>query len=185
MKRGFKAEAERHAYDLGQQLGCREDERVPLEAVAEHLDVEVLPADEIVERRRIEELNEIQPDAFSAGTFKLSNGQRVIVFNPLHPEGRTNSNVAHELAHLILGHTVRNIETVGNFKFLTCDPEQEQEADWLAGCLLLPRSLLYTAAKRGWGPAEIAAKYSTSEPMARFRLNASGVLVQLGRSRRR
>lgn len=185
MRRGFKAEAERRARHLGELLGCRDGEPVPLDSLAAYLDVEVLPADEIVDRRRIQELHELQPDAFSAATLKLSNGKRVIVFNPLHPKGRTNSNVAHELAHLVLGHVVRNIATVGNFKFLTCDAEQEEEADWLAGCLLLPRPVLYAAVKRGWGPAEIATKYGTSEPMARFRLNASGVLVQLGRARKR
>jgi Zn-dependent peptidase ImmA (M78 family) len=185
MKRGFKAQAERLASDLGRQLGYSDGDPVSLASVAEHLDVEVLPADEIVDRRRIDELNELQPDAFSAATFKLSSGRRIIVYNPLHEAGRTNSNIAHELAHLLLGHTVRNIETAGNFKFLTCDAEQEEEADWLGGCLLLPRPLLYAAAKRGWSAADIASKYSTSEPMARFRLNTSGVLVQLGRARKR
>jgi hypothetical protein len=33
------------------------------------------------------------------------------------------------------------------------------------------------------GPVEIAEAYKTSEPMARFRLNASGVLVQVGRAK--
>ena len=184
MRRGFKAEAERHAQELGRRLGYGERDPVELAAVATHLDVEVLAADEVVDRRRLDLLNELQPDAFSAATFKLPAGKRIVVYNPLHPAGRTNSNIAHELGHLLLDHTVRTIETVGNFKFVTCDAEQEQEADWLAGCLLLPRPLLYAAAKRGWNPAQIAAEYETSEQMARFRLNASGVLVQLGRARK-
>jgi hypothetical protein len=44
-------------------------------------------------------------------------------------------------------------------------------------------ALLLKVAFKGWGPAEIAKQYGTSEPMARFQLNASGVLVQVGRSR--
>lgn len=185
MRRGFKAEAERLADDLRRQVECKDSQAIPLHLVATHLNVEVIAADEVVDRSQLEELDDLQRDAFSAGTFKLASGKRVIVYNPLHDHGRTNSNIAHELAHLLLEHTVRNIETVGNWKFLTCDSEQEQEADWLAGCILLPRPLLYAAAKKGMGPAEIAAQYETSEPMARFRLNASGVLVQLGRARRR
>jgi hypothetical protein len=184
MRRGFKAEAERHAQELGSRLGYQDNQPLALSAIAEHLGVEVVAADEIVDRRRLDELTELQPDAFSAATFKLPTGKRVIVYNPLHPAGRTNSNIAHELAHLLLGHTVRSLETVGNFKFLTCDTEQEEEADWLAGCLLLPRPVLYNAAKKGWDPAQIAAKYNTSEQMARFRMNASGVLVQLARTRK-
>jgi Zn-dependent peptidase ImmA (M78 family) len=107
----------------------------------------------------------------------------VVVFNPLHSPGRTRSNQAHELAHILLDHDVRTIEQVGNFKFLTCDTEQEEEADWLGGCLLLPRDLLMSAAWKGMSPADIADKYETSEQMARFRLNASGVLVQVGRAK--
>lgn len=183
MRRGFKAEAERLANDVRRQVSCKDNEAIPLHLVAAHLDVEVVAADEIVDRSRLEELDELQRDAFSAGTFKLTSGKRIIVFNPLHEQGRTNSNIAHELAHLLLDHAVRNIETVGNWKFLTCDSEQEQEADWLAGCILLPRPMLYAAAKKGMGASQIAARYGTSEPMARFRLNASGVLVQLGRAR--
>jgi Zn-dependent peptidase ImmA (M78 family) len=68
-------------------------------------------------------------------------------------------------------------------KSLTCDVEQEEEADWLGGCLLLPRELLLKAARKEMTPADIAATYETSESMARFRLNASGVLVQLGRAK--
>jgi Zn-dependent peptidase ImmA (M78 family) len=172
MRRGFKAEAERLAQDLAQKLGIGDTDPVPRDAVAKQLGVEVLAADKVVDRNRLEELNEIQPDAVSAATFKLASGKRVVVYNPLHQVGRTNSNIAHELAHLLLGHTVRNVATVGNFKLLTCDAEQEEEADWLAACLLLPRPLLYAAARRGWGYARIADSYSTSETTARFRLNA-------------
>lgn len=184
MKRGFKAQAERLATELATQLGVADGKPIPPRVVARHLEIEVLPADDIVPRARLAELYALQSDAFSAGTFRVRNGTRVIVYNPLHEVGRTNSNIAHELAHVLLGHTVRNIETVGQFKFLTCDAEQEEEADWLAGCLLLPRPVVYSAAKRGWGAVEIATKYETSEQMARFRLNASGVLVQLGRARK-
>lgn len=185
MKRGFKAAAERLAQELRNQLGSAEDAPVSLDLVARHLQVDVLPADEIIDRSRLEELNELQADAFSAATFKLDGGARIVVYNPLHDAGRTQSNIAHELAHLLLKHTVRNLESVGNLKFVTCDSEQEEEADWLGGCLLLPRPILYAAAQVGMRPAEIAERYGTSEPMARFRLNMSGVLVQVARQRQR
>jgi Zn-dependent peptidase ImmA (M78 family) len=142
----------------------------------------MIPADHLVPRERLEELQRLQPDAFSAGTFRCLDGRRFVVYNPLHSRGRTRSNQAHELAHIILDHDVRTIKQVGNLKFLTCDVEQDEEADWLGGCLLLPRELLLKAARKGMAPADIAAKYETSETMARFRLNASGVLVQLGRA---
>lgn len=183
MRRGFKSNAERLAADIRQRLGCALDAPAPLDEVARDLGVELIAADKLVARQRLEELQQLQADAFSAGTFRRSDGQRFVVYNPLHSSGRTRSNQAHELAHIILDHDVRTIEQVGNLKFLTCDVEQEEEADWLGGCLLLPRELLVKAARGGMTPPDIAATYETSESMARFRLNASGVLVQLGRAR--
>ena len=185
MRRGFKSHAERLAAGIRLRHGSKVDEAVPLDGIATDLGVKVVAADELVPRDRLEALSAAQPDAFSAATFRRSDGEVVIVYNPLHSPGRVRSDQAHELAHIILDHSVQTVERAGSLKFLTCDLEQEEEADWLAGCLLLPRELLYVAAGRGLGAAEIAKQYGTSEPMARFRLNASGVLVQLGRARGR
>lgn len=154
-----------------------------LKQVAADMGADIIAADQLVARSRLEELAIIQPDAFSAATFERANGRKAIVFNPLHSKGRSRSNQAHELAHILLDHEVRTIERVGSFIYFTCDTEQEEEADWLGGCLLLPRPLLLKAAFAGMGSVEIAEKFETSEPMARFRLNASGVLVQVGRAR--
>ncbi len=183
MRRGFKTEAEQLAAGIREGLGCSDDEPAPLEAVAKDLGVDIMPADQLVDRSRLEELHALQPDSFSAATFRRPSGGRVIVYNPLHAEGRTRSNQAHELAHIVLDHNVRTIERVGNLNFLTCDAEQEEEADWLGGCLLLPRELLLKAAFKNMSAEGIAETFRTSEPMARFRLNASGVLVQVGRAK--
>jgi Zn-dependent peptidase ImmA (M78 family) len=183
MRRGFKSEAERLSAEIRARHGCGDLDPAPLDAVAAELDVEIVPADELVDRGRFEELEALQPDAFSAATLRRPDGRRVIVYNPLHAIGRTRSNQAHELSHIILDHKVQTIERVGNLRFLTCDAEQEEEADWLGGCLLLPRPLLLNAAYNGMDPTQIALKYQTSERMAHFRLNASGVLVQMGRAK--
>ena len=183
MRRGFKAEAERHAAAIRERLQCEENDPVPLDAFAKDLGVRMVPADRLVPIERLQELQDLQADAFSAATFKLTSGRRVVVYNSLHTLGRTRSNQAHELAHISLGHTLRTVEKVGEMSFVTCDVEQEEEADWLGGCLLLPRAILLRAAYKGKTPVQIAEEHDTSEAMARFRLNASGVLVQVGRSR--
>jgi len=59
------------------------------------------------------------------------------------------------------------------------EEEQQEEANWPAGCLLLPRRLLYLAAKRGLGATDIAEAYTVTETMAAFRLRTTGVLRQL------
>lgn len=182
MRRGFKSEAEKLASTYRQRLGCSEDAPVSLDDLAHELGVDMLSADRLVPLERLRELQRLQDDAFSAATFRRPSGRRVVVYNPLHSAGRTRSNQAHELSHIALEHTLRTVEKVGGMSFLTCDVEQEEEADWLSGCLLLPRSILLAAAYQGKVPAEIAEEHETSESMARFRLNASGVLVQVGRA---
>jgi Zn-dependent peptidase ImmA (M78 family) len=184
VRRGFKAEAERLAERTRTQMGLRPSDRLSIRDLARHLNVDVIPADQLVDRARLEELEQLQPGAFSAAMFHLPDGRTVAVYNPCNRDpGRTNSDIGHELAHLLLDHDVREIQQLAGHTFFTCDPEQEEEATWLAGCLLLPRRLLLREAYNGANADSIAATYQVSEPMARFRLNTSGVLLQARRAR--
>jgi hypothetical protein len=99
-------------------------------------------------------------------------------FRRRHPQP-----LAHELSHLILRHETRTIEVIAGRSMFTCNPEQEEEANWLAGCLLLPRPLLVSAARLGLSMTEVARRHGVSEPMARFRMNASGAMLQASRGR--
>jgi Zn-dependent peptidase ImmA (M78 family) len=178
MRRGFKAEAERTAEQLRTAMGKRATDALDAVELAQHVGAEVRRADELTSQEKLETLEELQPGAFSACTFTVGN-RHVIVYNPLASDGRTQSDIAHEVAHIVLAHEMKSIETIGGINFFTCDPEEEQEANWLAGCLLLPRRLLYLAARRGLDAAAIAETYRVSEQMAAFRLRTTGVMRQL------
>jgi Zn-dependent peptidase ImmA (M78 family) len=145
--------------------------------------VEVVSAADLVGIESLRELDRVQPGAFSAATYYLPAGRTVAVFNPCNEPARTKSDIAHELAHILLDHQVRELQQIGGHAFFTCDPEQEEEANWLAGSLLLPRALLLRYAYSGADAAAIAAECGVSVPMARFRLNTSGVLLQARRAR--
>lgn len=185
MRRGFKAEAERLADRTRAQMGLEPVDGLAIRDLAGHLQVEVFAADQLVDRAKLEILNRLQPGAFSAATFHLPGGRTVAVYNPCNGPARTNSDIAHELAHVLLDHDIRELQQLAGHTFFTCDPEQEEEANWLAGCLLLPRPLLLREVFTGTDAATIAAKHQVSVPMARFRLNASGVLLQARRARSR
>lgn len=180
MRRGFKTEAERLAERTRANMGLLPHDRLMLSGLASHLNFEIIPADRLVDRARLEALESLQPGAFSAATFHLP-GRTVAVYNPLSEQARTNSDLAHEAAHIVLNHDVREIQQIAGHTFLTCNPEQEEEANWLAGCLLLPRALLLREAYAATSADTLAAKYEVSVHMARFRLNASGVLLQVRR----
>ena len=178
LRRGFKSEAERIAKRLQADLGLGTADPIPPDLVAELLGIEVKAGDELLPRARFEELRDIQPDAFSACTLRPSPDRTVIVHNPLSPKTRQKSDVAHELAHVLLDHELSRVQRLGEVTFLSCDPTQEEEAAWLSGCLLLPRPLLLAEVHRGANAKEIARRHGVSEPMAQYRLGATGVIRQ-------
>jgi hypothetical protein len=184
VRRGFKAEAERLATKLRAEMGKRAYDPVDAVELAQHVGADVRRADELTSRAKLETLDEVQPGAFSACTFTVGD-RHIIVYSPLASPRRTSSDIAHEVAHILLDHELKSVETIGGVSFFTCDADEEQEANWLAGSLLLPRPLLYRAAKRGLDSAEIARAYNVSERMAAFRLRTTGVTRQLQAARRR
>jgi hypothetical protein len=185
VKRGFKAEAERLASRLRGEMKVAPDARLDVDQLAEHLGVTVRSAAQLVPRSELERLHELQPGCFSAATFHLPDGRVVAVTNPLNDSrARRDSDLAHELAHVILKHAPAQVDRLGDLTFVECNPEQEEEANWLAGCLLLPRPLLLRSARQGLTPDQVAEINAVSVEMARFRLNTSGVYLQVKRTAR-
>ena len=178
LRRGFKSEAERIARRVQADLGLSAAELVAPEVLADLLGIEVRAGDELIPRERFDELEQMQQDAFSACTFRPSADRVVVVYNPLSARSRRRSDLAHELAHMLLDHELSRIERLGDITFLTCDANQEEEAAWLSGCLLLPRALLLAQVFRGADAGEIASKYGVSERMAQYRMDVTGVVRQ-------
>lgn len=178
LRRGFKSEAERIVEGVRADLGISRVEPVILQALADSLGVEIIAGDNLIPHSRFAELDQIQADCFSACTFRPSPGRVVVVMNPLSAPTRRKSDLAHELAHILLNHDLSRIEKLGGITFLSCDPVQEEEAAWLSGSLLLPRDLLTVEVRRGSSAEEIAEKHGVSVAMARYRLNVTGVLRQ-------
>lgn len=184
MRRGFKAEAERLATSTRSEMGLGDGDVLDSFELAHHIGAAVRSADELVSREKLETLDRLQPGAFSACTFTI-DAANIIIFNPLCSPGRQQSDVAHEAAHILLEHDLKEIQQLGDLTFYGCDPDEEQEANWLAGCLLLPRAALLRAARRGLDGPAIAEQFVVSEQMANYRLRATGVLLQIQRGRKR
>ena len=114
LRRGFKSEAERIAAQLRDDLRLPSTAPISLENLASLLGVEVRAGDELVPREQFVRLNAIQPGAFSACTLQPFPDRKVIVFNPLSSKPRQASDIAHELAHIILDHALTRIERLGD-----------------------------------------------------------------------
>jgi Zn-dependent peptidase ImmA (M78 family) len=180
LPRGFRAEAERRAVSLRKDMGLKPKDPISIVKLAENLNVKILSAEKLVDKEKLEELENIQSFSFSAATFEVDD-RHFIVTNPLRSSGRLSSDVAHELAHILLKHELNEVRELDGVSFRTCRPDEEEQATSYGAILLLPRPLLVAAAYRGLTPEEIAKEHNVTVEMARFRFNSSGVAKQVKR----
>lgn len=83
----------------------------------------------------------------------------------------------HELAHRIRNHEPEemSISSEGLMLLKAYDKEQEEEADWLAGVLLLPRDALVQIRRQGTTDEDVVAQYGVSKRMYTYRVSMTGV----------
>ena len=186
MRRGFKAEAERRAQDVRGELGLSQlDPLCPWE-YASHLGVVVLDFDLLdLDARHRKQLTNTDPESWSGVTLKEA-GRFFVLLNPSDTRPRQVSTLMHEVAHIVLRHVPGRVDVSKSGLMLLSDypEEQEQEADWLAATLLLPREALEHYRRLGWTPEMICERYGVSGQLCAWRLRMTGVEAQLGRGRR-
>ncbi len=184
LPRGFKAKAERTALEFREKLEL--DKHAPLCGfkLAEHLSIPVHTPDQIFPPGT--NLNDLvgtksKDQGWSALTMVTGNNNKIIIHNHLHAPTRQQSNLMHELAHLICDH--KHPETIHNIKLpffmRDYDKQQEEEANYLGSALQITREGLLWALKKRMEIAEIAEHYNASEKMVTLRINSTGVKRQL------
>jgi Zn-dependent peptidase ImmA (M78 family) len=191
LDRGFKTWAERTALGLRRELGLQPHAPLDPRRLAEYLDVRVWTPRDVPGNQKsvLDQLLRHDPWGWSAVS-QFGDHYGVIIYNPRHSQGRQASDIMHELAHFILDHQQGTMimSHDGSMVMRSYDRKQEDEANWLAWCLLLPREVLIRARRMGNSAAQIAEQYGVSETLAVFRLQMSGVEAQLraaGRDRLR
>lgn len=99
----------------------------------------------------------------------------LIIVHPLHAPTRFESDVMHELSHLLLNHKPEKLGLL-SARFVTREytKRQEREAEYLGGCLQIPAIGLDHARQKGWNKAQTARYFVASEQMVQFRLNMTG-----------
>ena len=154
---------------------------------AGHLGVVVLDFDALgVSAACREQLLERDPDSWSGMTLKEGDITAILI-NPVHGRPRQCSTLMHELAHILLRHVPNSVQVSSTGMLLLSDfsADQEDEADWLAAAMLLPRDALILHRTGGRGVSDIAADFCVSEQLTEWRLRMTGVDLQLRRSGRR
>lgn len=182
LRRGFKKEANDIAVEIRVELGL--GPRAPLDPckLAEHLLIPLIPLSSLanVAPQAFRRLTGSARSTFSAVTVFRGN-RRAIVYNDAHSPGRQASDIAHELAHALLLHPPRQSVNSGARDW---NGEEEAEAAWLAGALLISDEAAIRIAKAGQPPALAAEHYGVSEQMIIFRLRVTAARIRVERARR-
>lgn len=185
MRRGFKTEAEKISARARQLVGRGEEDPLPARTLAKAMGVVVLGPREIpgIPEPLLTQMLFDFAKNWSGVTIPVE-GQTLIVHNTTHIPARQESDLMHELAHILCDHKPAKIEPPGKLPWAsrTYDPEQEEQAAWLGGCLQIPRAGLYRSIKENLDNLAIAVRFGASPEMVRFRRNMSGIDVQLARS---
>lgn len=172
MKRGFKAEANRIALRVRRELDLKPTDPLNPFDVCDHFDIEVRPLSHLG-KEAAHFLNGGRSN-FSAVTVPCGL-RRAIVHNDTHVLARQHSNVMHELAHGFLRHQP--------CQAFDCDGERaydsgiEQEANFLAGCLLISNEAAWHIVRNGLTSGATSI-YEVSRQMLDWRLRVSGARIR-------
>ena len=185
MQRGFKSKAETLAEEARCGLGLQPIDQLDPWRYADFLEVAVVGAESLdLSPEHARQLLEVDPDSWSGLTLGHAGGT-MVVLNSAQVRERQCSTLMHELAHIRLGHVPATVQLSETGMLLLSDysDEQEDEADWLMGALLLPRVALLRARGAGKSTEQIARSYAVSKDLCIWRLRMTGVDRQL-RNRR-
>lgn len=185
-RRGFKSWCETASKRIRHELDLTPYEPLDPLRLAKHIGIKVWQANKVpgLSEDCLRVLLKEDPDSWSAVTIAIDS-QNLIILNSVHSKGRQSNTISHEISHIILDHVPARVDVSEMGLLLnTFDKKQEQEADWLAGTLLLPRDALLFI-KRQYPNLKYAARiYGVSFKLLEYRMSITGVNKQYNRFRR-
>jgi IrrE N-terminal-like domain len=152
------------------QIGYKAFEQLPARVLAQHFQATILTPETIPDAEPEQVKRLCNSDNWSAGI--IWENPLIIVHNSRHAPTRQESNLMHELAHVILKHKMVNYDS--KTRLPLCRQQDEDEAVYLGGCLQIPRRGLLWAVQKKMTIAQIALHFNASEEMVKFRTNVTG-----------
>ena len=185
LRRGFKAEAERISLGLRNEMGLNKYSPLDAFELSKHLGISIYTPQELGLEEELIKILTGPSSGWSAFTLINKRGKKVIVHNDKHHIHRQQSNIMHELSHIICKHAT-DAES-GNYSNYTLptymreyNEDQESEATYLGSCLQLPREcLLWAIGSQGMNKKQISNHFFASVDMVTFRINSTGIKYQL------
>lgn len=184
LKRGFKAKAERISNKFRAELGLEFNQPLCGFELAKHLNIEVMSPEILgLDNHQLDVLmgNSKESSGWSALTMTNYNDKKIIIHNTRASEARQQSDLMHELAHIICEHKIivpKGVVLPSYMRYY--DRNQEAEAEYLGSALQLSRECLVWALTTGnMSKKEISTNYSASLQMVNFRINTTGIRKQV------
>jgi Zn-dependent peptidase ImmA (M78 family) len=188
LKRGFKSQCERRSVEIRKGFELKPDDPLSAFALAQNMDVVVWNEQNIegLSEADFRQLTQEDFDSWSAFTMRVED-RHLVVYNSTQSAARQNSVLMHELSHIMLGHelTSASLTEDGHFVPTTYDQDQEDEADWLAGTLLLPRPALLKIRYSQMTDQSATEYFKVSNQMLIWRFRMTGVDYQILAARNR
>ena len=185
--RGFKTRCENIAQSIRLDLGLRPGDPLPVSDLAAYLGARIITPPDVpgMSGSSLRVLLGDESNDWSALTIS-GPSSTFVIYNPTNSPGRRSSDIAHELAHLLLRHSPSTLMFApdGTWTLRSYDDQQEEEAAWLSGCLLLPRPALLFIARSRLSLSEAAMRYEVSQKLLQYRRDITGVTRQIGDRRR-
>jgi hypothetical protein len=180
--RGFKARCENISLQIRKELNLGKVDPLFPQVLANHLKVFLWEPGNIrgLSKESLSILLGKEKSSWSALTVSFA-GIDAIIYNSFHSLARQSSDIMHEMSHIILDHEPTKMVFLhnGSTALRSYNEAHEDEANWLSGCLLLPRDALLFIRKNGIDTDEACTKYRVSRELLDYRMNLSGVNYQL------
>lgn len=182
MRYGFKAAAERTASEFREWHGVGSTEPLDAKGFLQARGIIVWQPHEVpgLPASALKQLVVVDPDAWSGLTLREGHLTAVIV-NTAHPLGRQSNTLMHEWAHIHLKHSPKRVDVTPDGVLLISDYEKgdEDEADWLAAAMLVPRDGLLALLRRGMNIEDLADTFCVSKELVQWRIRMTGVGKQI------
>ncbi len=182
MRRGFKPEANAIAREVRAELSLSRTAPLDPRKLADHVAIPLIPLSEFRQAipNAVGYFSSHGEDQFSALTV-IEVHRRVIVYNDAHVPGRQSNDIAHELAHGLLLHDPT--PAFNELGLRNLDADIEEEANFLAGALLVPEEAALMIERQNWSPGKAANYYGVTPSLIAYRRNITGARARVQRAR--
>lgn len=183
-KHGFKAEAERYAEEFRNELKLRPDAHLCPRKLAAHLGVPIFGIrDNPILPSEITSYWANHPKDPFSGLIISDGCYKEIHHNDFHHPRRQNSDLAHELAHIIMGHDLDiPIQENGERAY---DRNTEEEAKWLGAALLLPKKATVRLVLNSYTREMIESEFQVSWALYQYRIKVTDTVRAVKNIRRK